>query len=76
MEHTQSRVRRAARSDDALELLTAIARDYLQSNRHYLLTITRAFVDGMSASELAGRLSRCRGDARVARPQAEAAGRG
>ena len=54
LEHTQSRVRRAARSDDALELLAAIARDYLQSNRQYLLTITRAFVDGMSASEWPG----------------------
>ncbi len=54
IEHTQSRTRRAARSDDALDLLTAIARDYLQSNRRYLLTITRAFVDGMSASEWPG----------------------
>lgn len=54
MEHTQNRIRRAVRSVDTLDLLAAIARDYLQSNRQYLLTITRAFVDGMSAGEWPG----------------------
>jgi AcrR family transcriptional regulator len=54
MERTQSRIRRAARSDDALELLAAIARDHLQGDRHYLLTITRALLDGMSPAEWPG----------------------
>ena len=75
IERTQSRIRRAARSDDALDLLTAIARDYLQSNRRYLLTITRAFVDGMSASEWPGRLSRGRGG-RIVLSRAGRAGAG
>ena len=76
MEHTQSRIRRAARSDDALELLAAIARDYLQNNRQYLLTITRALLDGMPAAAVARRLSRRRGHVRSARPQGAAGGRG
>ena len=54
MEHAQSRIRRAARGDDALELLADVAWDYLRGNRQYLLTITRAFVDGMSAAEWPG----------------------
>ena len=54
MKHTQNRIRSAARSEDAIDLLAAIARDHLQSNRQYLLTITRAFVDGMSASDWPG----------------------
>lgn len=40
--------------NDPLDLAEAIGREYMRSNREYLLTITRAFLDGMQPSEWPG----------------------
>ena len=50
---SQARVRGVAHGE-ATEAVTAIARESLSSNRLYLLTLTRALLDGMSPSEWPG----------------------
>ena len=52
-EHSQARIRAVARGD-AVDAVTAIVRESLVENRHYVLTLTRALLDGMPASEWPG----------------------
>ena len=54
LERTQSRVRQVTPRDDAAELTSTLAREYLKDSRRYLRIITRAFLDGARPADWPG----------------------
>lgn len=54
LERSQRRVRSVSVDGDRLAVVDALARESLEHNRQYLLTLTRALLDGMQPSEWPG----------------------
>jgi AcrR family transcriptional regulator len=51
---SQGRIMRLPEHSDRLKTVTAVAREALEHNRHYLLTLTRALLDGLPPSAWPG----------------------
>ena len=54
LERTQSRVRQMAPRNDATDLTTTLAREYLKDSRRYLRIVTRALLDGAGPADWPG----------------------